>query len=285
MSIVYTTGDIFQSNADCLVNPVNCEGRMGKGLAYQFKLRFPENNQSYMTACKDDTLHVGTIHCYRDNGITIINFPTKNKWSEKSSYKYIETGLDAFIDILPTLDVNIIAIPQLGCGNGGLNWTDVKSLIENKLEVLKDKYDFIIFELSKCKAGNPPKLNVLSLALLKIKMGLENSSELRIQETVRLVNLILKESIFYFRTNYRALHDFTTAVTLKDIKEYQEFYGIEDMNTLYNMIYRTICCESVDKFLDKLNPAINKAVNYMNNVDSDDEIKKLIDNAILNWEE
>lgn len=48
MLIKYTTGDMFQSGAECLVNTVNCEGYMGKGIAYQFKLKFPENNKAYI---------------------------------------------------------------------------------------------------------------------------------------------------------------------------------------------------------------------------------------------
>ena len=72
MLIKYTTGDMFQSGAECLVNTVNCEGYMGKGVAYQFKLKFPENNKSYIKACKDKTLHVGTIHTRKINGVKIL---------------------------------------------------------------------------------------------------------------------------------------------------------------------------------------------------------------------
>ena len=92
MLIKYTTGDMFQSGAECLVNTVNCEGYMGKGVAYQFKLKFPENNKSYIKACKDKTLHVGTIHTFVENGITIVNFPTKDKWRENSKISYRRFG-------------------------------------------------------------------------------------------------------------------------------------------------------------------------------------------------
>ena len=115
MLIKYTTGDMFQSGAECLVNTVNCEGYMGKGVAYQFKLKFPENNKAYIKACKDKTLHVGTIHTFVENGITIVNFPTKDKWRENSKISYIETALDVLVERLPGLHVKSVAIPPLGC--------------------------------------------------------------------------------------------------------------------------------------------------------------------------
>ena len=78
----YTTGDLLQSDADALVNTVNCEGYMGKGIAYQFKLKFPNNNKDYIKACKSGVLRPGKLHFYREAGKIIINFPTKDKWRE-----------------------------------------------------------------------------------------------------------------------------------------------------------------------------------------------------------
>ena len=144
--IEYTSGNIFESGADCLINAVNCEGVMGKGIAYQFKLKFPENNKSYIKACKSSELTIGKVHYFTENGITIVNLPTKNKWREKSKIEYIKTAMDYFVDILPKLQVKKIAIPPLGCGNGGLNWEDVKKVIECKLENISDKYIFECIE-------------------------------------------------------------------------------------------------------------------------------------------
>ena len=93
----YTTGDLLQSDAEALVNTVNCEGYMGKGIAYQFKLKFPNNNKDYIKACKSGVLRPGKLHFYREAGKIIINFPTKDKWREKSQIKYIEDGLDSLI--------------------------------------------------------------------------------------------------------------------------------------------------------------------------------------------
>ena len=146
MLIKYEVGDMFLSNADCLVNTVNCEGFMGKGVAYQFKMKFPENNKDYVEACKSGRLYIGTLHFYRENGVTIINFPTKDKWRAKSLMSYIETGLDQMVQLLPKLSVKTIAIPPLGCGNGGLNWQEVKQVIEEKLSPIQEDYVFIVYE-------------------------------------------------------------------------------------------------------------------------------------------
>ena len=106
--VEYTKGNMFESDADCLVNTVNCEGYMGKGIAYQFKIRFPENNKSYIKACKSGKLTVGKMHYFIEDGVTIVNFPTKNKWRENSKMEYIEEGMDSFVELIPALNVKKI---------------------------------------------------------------------------------------------------------------------------------------------------------------------------------
>lgn len=90
--IKYVTGNIFESDAKCLVNTVNCEGYMGKGIAYQFKMRYPENNKDYVRACKSGELYIGTIHYYTEGGIWIVNLPTKDKWREKTRVSSLING-------------------------------------------------------------------------------------------------------------------------------------------------------------------------------------------------
>ena len=80
----FVTGNILESHTQCLVNTVNCEGYMGKGIAYQFKKAFPKNNDDYIKACKTGELTVGKIHHFIENNKIIVNFPTKDKWREKS---------------------------------------------------------------------------------------------------------------------------------------------------------------------------------------------------------
>lgn len=160
--IEYTKGNMFECNADCLINTVNCEGFMGKGIVYQFKMRFPENNKSNVKACRTGALTVGKVHSYIEEGITIVNFPTKNKWCEDSKIEYIEKGMESFVELLPSLTVKRIAIPPLGCRNGGLVWAEVKKIIKNKIYDISDKYDFIIFEPSSSYSVTPKKRHKLA---------------------------------------------------------------------------------------------------------------------------
>ncbi|MDE5679740.1 MAG: macro domain-containing protein, partial [Lachnospiraceae bacterium] len=169
---------------------------MGKGVAYQFKMKFPENNKAYIKACKSGELAVGKVHCYVEEGITIINFPTKNKWRENSKIEYIEKGMNAFVEVLPELGVKKIAIPPLGCGNGGLIWAEVKNIIENKIAGVSDKYDFVIFEPSvsyKAIPKKPPQISVSGLVLLDIRLNLKRFNGIRLQKAGYLVNFFMGE--------------------------------------------------------------------------------------------
>ena len=147
--IIYTTGDLLESSASALVNTVNCEGYMGKGIAYQFKLRYPNNNKDYIEACKTGKLTVGKLHYFNEDGKLIINFPTKDRWRANSKMQYIEDGLDELINLINDKDIKSIAIPPLGSGNGGLIWADVKVLIEQKLSVISKDVQIYIYEPSK----------------------------------------------------------------------------------------------------------------------------------------
>lgn len=149
--ITYVTGDLLQSEAQCLVNTVNCEGYMGKGIAYQFKLAFPENNASYVRACKNGTLHIGTLHHFQEKGKIIVNFPTKDRWRAKSKLEYIEIGLDQLFDLIEELNISSIAIPPLGSGNGGLVWSDVKQLIEKNWPHLLQMINWMLLYMSRQK--------------------------------------------------------------------------------------------------------------------------------------
>ena len=98
--IVFINGDILKTKADAIVNPVNCEGVMGKGLAYQIKIKYPKTYEAYSLACKQGELQTGKIHSFFVNDKLIINFPTKNKWREKSKMDYVTSGLDELVEIM-----------------------------------------------------------------------------------------------------------------------------------------------------------------------------------------
>ena len=136
--IQYTKGNILESEADALVNTVNTQGVMGKGIALQFKNAFPYNYKVYKDVCKVGGLVPGKLLIVKDRNLLggekwIINFPTKTSWRKPSEYEYIEKGLDELVKQLPDLNVSSIALPPLGSGNGGLNWNNVKQIINEKL--------------------------------------------------------------------------------------------------------------------------------------------------------
>lgn len=276
MLIKFITGDLFASGAECLVNTVNCEGYMGKGIAYQFKVKFPENNKSYVKACKNGSLRPGSLHVFVEDGITIINFPTKDRWREKSRLSYIETGLDEFLKALPELHVKSIAIPPLGCGNGGLQWSVVKKLLEEKLNGVGAEYTFLIYEPGGNYVQKPkvaPKLSASSLIIMKLKMGLKKHTKLRLQKAAYFMDVFADKPYFSFQKHKYGPYAYAIDIIGRDIGAYQVFYGIKDTETTYQMVYRTICSEKTDTILECLQPAVLQAVQYVNRIESDHDLE------------
>lgn len=136
------------SDAEALVNTVNTVGVMGKGVALQFKEKFPENFKRYAVACQKKEVVVGKMFITPTNSMMnpkwIINFPTKNHWIHPSSYSYIEAGIDDLIMQIEKFQIKSIAIPPLGSGQGGLDWHKVKQIIVEKMHSLS--IDIIIYE-------------------------------------------------------------------------------------------------------------------------------------------
>jgi O-acetyl-ADP-ribose deacetylase (regulator of RNase III) len=135
--ITYTTGNLLAAGTDALVNAVNTVGIMGKGIALQFRETFPENYLAYRAACKTGALTIGRVlvtEINRAHGLRyIINFPTKEHWKNPSQLGYIRLGLIALKAAIVEYQILSVAIPALGCGNGGLNWKEVRSLMEQAL--------------------------------------------------------------------------------------------------------------------------------------------------------
>lgn len=145
MSIRYLHGNLFDAQAEALVNPVNCRGTMGKGLALQFRQRFPAMYDHYVALCRNGEVEPGVLHSFVENGVRIINFPTKNDWREPSRLEYIEDGLKALQRMITECGLRSIAIPPLGCGLGGLDWNTVREMIVSALEGIGEDVDVQIF--------------------------------------------------------------------------------------------------------------------------------------------
>lgn len=135
--IRYVEGNIFDCEASALVNTVNLVGVMGKGVALQFKQRYPGNYKAYRAACRQGLIGIGRLFVTREPEFAgeriIVNFPTKTDWRRPSEYEYIESGLRDLRRIIERERISSIALPPLGAGNGGLNWPRVRSMIEASL--------------------------------------------------------------------------------------------------------------------------------------------------------
>lgn len=148
--ISFHTSNLLLSSAEALVNTVNTVGVMGKGVALQFKEHFPLNFKLYKRACDNGEVLLGHLFVTETGQLTgpryIINFPTKSDWRKPSSLSDISLGLDDLVRQVREHAIRSIAIPPLGCGNGGLDWRDVKPLMISKLTDLSKFTEVEIYE-------------------------------------------------------------------------------------------------------------------------------------------
>ncbi len=135
--VEFLTGNLLEADVDALVNTVNTEGVMGKGVALQFKRAFPNNYKAYRAACAAGEVKLGRMFVFDTGRLErpryIINFPTKDRWRSRSRLGDIEAGLQDLRRVLGELEVETVAVPPLGCGLGGLRWSDVRPRIEAAL--------------------------------------------------------------------------------------------------------------------------------------------------------
>jgi O-acetyl-ADP-ribose deacetylase (regulator of RNase III) len=138
--IEFKRGDVISEDAEALVNAVNCVGVMGKGLALQFKAAFPANFREYAAACQRGEVVPGKVLVHQTGHVTnphyVINFPTKRHWRDKSRIEDSETGLHSLRHEILSRGIQSVALPAIGCGLGGLRWSEVRPLIEQTLSAL-----------------------------------------------------------------------------------------------------------------------------------------------------
>ncbi|AHC23835.1 MULTISPECIES: type II toxin-antitoxin system antitoxin DNA ADP-ribosyl glycohydrolase DarG [Mycobacteriaceae] len=140
--ITYGHGDLLQADTDAIVNTVNCVGVMGKGIALQFKRRYPDMYRAYEKACKKGEVRIGSMFVVDTNQLEaphyIVNFPTKQHWRSPSQLTFIEAGLKDLVRVIRKFGITSIAVPPLGAGNGGLDWRDVEPLLVEAFSELPD---------------------------------------------------------------------------------------------------------------------------------------------------
>lgn len=172
------SGNLLTADVDALVNTVNTVGIMGKGIALQFKRAYPEMFTAYAGAAKSSELALGSMYVWPTGQLTgprfIINFPTKGHWKSRSKIVDVERGLDALVEEIQRLGITSIAVPPLGCGNGGLAWSDVEPLMLSKLSALSDVH-VVIYPPNGAPAaadmpaaGAKPKMSAGRAALISL---------------------------------------------------------------------------------------------------------------------
>jgi O-acetyl-ADP-ribose deacetylase (regulator of RNase III) len=176
--IEFASGDILHADVEALVNTVNCVGIMGRGIALQFRKAFPRNYDAYKALCDRDQVQLGKMFVYDLNRLEnprfIINFPTKRHWKGKSQLADIERGLRALVEEIRKREIRSVAIPPLGCGLGGLNWADVRPMIEEAFAGLSE-VKAVVYEPTGApapeemvKSKKTPGLTVARAALLEL---------------------------------------------------------------------------------------------------------------------
>jgi O-acetyl-ADP-ribose deacetylase (regulator of RNase III) len=143
--VTFVKGDMFKSPAQVLTNTVNCVGVMGAGVALEFKNRYPMMFDDYKAKCDRGEVQPGQPYLWEDDSAQILNFPTKRDWRNDSVFQDIEDGLKQLANSYAAMGIQSIAMPALGCGLGGLDWSDVRALIEKHLGPLPD-LDVYVYE-------------------------------------------------------------------------------------------------------------------------------------------
>jgi O-acetyl-ADP-ribose deacetylase (regulator of RNase III) len=139
---------LFDADVEALVNAVNVHGHMGKGLALTFAQTFPEILAPYKMACESGGIAPGKLHVVEREGVRnpryVINFPTKRHWRDRSRFDDVEAGLVDLARVVREYEIRSIAIPALGCGLGGLAWSQVWPAIERIMQPI-DGVDIRVF--------------------------------------------------------------------------------------------------------------------------------------------
>ena len=134
--IKITDSTVFNANADCIVNTINCVGFMGKGIALEFALRYPKLEERYVEECHKKQIHTGRVYFYEVDGQKIINFPTKFHFKYPSQIEWIEQGLKFFVENYKSWGIKSVAFPILGATNGGLDPKEVEKVMVDYLSTV-----------------------------------------------------------------------------------------------------------------------------------------------------
>lgn len=260
------TGNLLEAKVEALVNTVNTVGVMGKGIALQFRRAFDDNYKAYAQAAKKGQVKIGQMFVYDYGALAeppryIVNFPTKEHWRGPSSLEFIAAGLQDLVRVIQEYQIRSIAVPALGCSNGGLKWEDVRPLIEGALGGLEG-VEVLLFapyagaEILPLKASQKvPGLTVARAALLKMMSIYEVfGNSLGRLEAQKLAYLLQTAGVEEFKLRFEAAQFGPFAEPLNKLLltldgHYLEGYG--DRSRPSHMYVRPDVLEPIDDYLSQ----------------------------------
>lgn len=189
MAVKYIKGNIFNSKCQTIVNTVNCVGVMGKGVAFVYRLRYPQMYEEYKEHCKNKLIKTGSLWLYtkQENAPWVLSFPTKLHWKYPSKIEWIQQGLRKFVDTYEKKGITSIAFPLLGTHNGGLDTTEVKQLMNEylgKCSIDIEVYDYDPNATDDLFASFKNKWLALSGEKIKIETGIQSQYAKKISEII-----------------------------------------------------------------------------------------------------
>lgn len=221
--IIERTGNIFTTQCQVIVNTVNCVGVMGAGIAYEFRLRYPEMFEKYQTLCANKDLDIGKLWIYSAEERKILNFPTKYDWKYPSKEEYLHKGLQKFLETYKQKGITSIAFPLLGAQKGGLSTEKSLSIMEQYLkdcdidieiwhfdptaeDDLYNQFKSVLQELDDATIKNESKIRLDIVK--KIRIGLEDKTINSISGLLRVKGIgdMSLEKLFKYVMSYEQNH-------------------------------------------------------------------------------
>lgn len=236
--IEYIEGDIFTSPAQVIVNTVNTVGVMGKGLALSFKQRYPDMFERYKTACEKHQLTIGKLMLVYEPDHWLLLFPTKENWRNPSRIEYIEKGLMKFTDTYADKNITSVAFPRLGCGNGELDWEEVRPIMEKYLKPLPiDVYIYL-----GLNQVNIPEHKEQAKVIKWLKENAKDMSFNGVKDDVALVSRLLPYEFNLHGKNYSLLYK--NGLCFTDDQEQKTIFVDEDA---FYTVWDDLRCRGVFK--------------------------------------
>ena len=216
--LIFKRGNLLEEKTEALVNTVNCVGVMGRGVALQFKRAFPENFKQYEKACKTGEVKPGEMFIVDMGSLLnpryIINFPTKRHWRQPSRIEDIESGLRSLIEEVKSREISSVAIPPLGCGNGGLSWQAVNPLIVQAFKSLPE-VEVTLFEPTGAPAPSAMKVGTTKPKMTAARAALIRALELYVLPGYRASRIEIQKLAYFLKAagepalqqlNYKKFH-------------------------------------------------------------------------------